>query len=136
MEFIPSLSLKVNVIGWLEFELAYYNVAIYYISQYSPTNNIWAWIVSYKKVSKKFCNILVVYASLQCIHHKNKIIQPMKSTSSGGWLVRFYGISNHVGYLMPNPVIYIWLVNKCLEVKFQTNQNSFVYTQLNGFKYC
>ena len=33
--FLKSISLKVNVIVWLEFELVYYNVAVQHVSHWS-----------------------------------------------------------------------------------------------------
>ena len=59
---------------------------------------------------------------------KCKILELKKN-----WLDGFYGISTLIGYLVPNPVYtHIYNIYNLLTVN---NQNLFVYTQLNGFKY-
>ena len=58
-----------------------------------------------------------------------------RSTILIGWLVGFYGISNIIGYLMPNPLFNIYQIYMLGKHIFLIKFLNFFCIHLNGSKY-
>ena len=88
--FLKDVSPKVNIVAWLEFELAYYNVSLQHVNHYAMGTSLYT-LVFYLELIKF---ILLVYILNWATHWDIWMV------------VWFYGILTFVGYLISNPFLY------------------------------